>query len=82
MKLFLSTLTLLASVHASAATFYVVDGKIVNQGAAEETARKSPQAKIIKISATYVAINPETGNFKKFADIGDDELKKAVSSAK
>lgn len=82
MKTALFTLALLFSAPAMAANLYLVDGKFVEQGEAEEAIRKNPKVQVMKINATFVAISPKSGNFKKFDDVSTEQLKKAISAAR
>lgn len=82
MKISLLTILLLASAPALAGNLYLVGGKFVEQGEAEEAIRKDPKVQVMKINATFVAISPKSGNFKKFDDVSTEQLKKAIGSAK
>ena len=54
---------------------FIVNGKIVSQGAAEDLQRKDPNTKVYKIAATEVRVSSETGNFKKSDDVDVETLK-------
>lgn len=82
MKKFLFVLAILGASPAFAANLYLVDGKFVEQGDAEEAIRKNPKVQVMKINATWVQISPKSGNFKKFDDVSTEQLKKAISAAR
>ena len=65
----------LASSVSLAKPVFIVNGKIVSQGFAEETQRKEPTTKVYKIAATEVRVSSETGNFKKSDDVDVETLK-------
>lgn len=77
MKALVSALVLtfgFASVSLAKPVF-IVNGKIVSQGAAEDAQRKDPSTKVYKIAATEVRVSSETGNFKKSDDVDVETLK-------
>jgi hypothetical protein len=75
--------TLIVTVNCFATTFYVVDGKLVGKaGEAKKIATTNPKAKVVKIQATEVQMNEETGNLKKSRDLTAAETKQAVNSLK
>lgn len=65
----------LASSVSLAKPVFIVSGKIVSQGQAEEIQRKEPSTKVYKIAATEVRVSSETGNFKKSDDVDVETLK-------
>lgn len=70
----LATAMLVSSVSLAKPVF-IVNGKIVSQGAAEDIQRKDPNTKVYKIAATEVRVSSETGNFKKSDDVDVETLK-------
>lgn len=81
-KVIATALVLVASVNASAASYYIVDGALKTSGQAQKAALTNPKAQIFKIQATKVSMNEETGRLKKSADLSEAELKSAVSKMK
>ncbi len=82
MKSMIFTALLFIGAQAQAANLYIVNGKFVEQGEAEEMVRKDPKTQVMKVNATFVQISPKTGNFKKFDDVSTEQLKKAIASVK
>lgn len=66
------------SAAANASTYFVVNGKLVSQGKAEDAIRKDPKIKVVKIQANEVELNERTGNFKKSDDIDEEDLLKLL----
>lgn len=66
------------SLAANASTYYMVNGKIISQGKAEDAIRANPKLKVIKLQVTEVELNDQTGNFKKSSDLSIDEVRAAL----
>lgn len=78
-KFVLVSLTIVMSASVSLAKpVFVVDGKIVSQGEAENIQRKNPATKVYKIAATEVRVSDETGNFKKSDDVSVETLRSLI----
>lgn len=76
-QVIIAGLVSLACVAAQAKTFYIVNGKAAT---AAQAKKADKNATIIKVQASKVQMNEDTGNLKKSADVEATDLKKAVSA--
>ena len=66
------------SLAANASTYYIVNGKVISQGKAEDSIRANPKLKVIKLQVTEVELNDDTGNFRKSSDVSIDDARSAL----